>query len=101
MAMRGKKTMNIDGVRTTNFPYEVIDGEEHYNLHAAVVVEHITENIPREAKPAITIDYDKIPESFHRAVREKMGIKQPDAINEAETREREQKLIEFLDKGAK
>lgn len=99
--MRGKKTMNIDGVRTTNFPYEVIDGEEHYNLHAAVVVEHITENIPLEAKPAITIDYDKIPESFHRTVREKMGMRHPDMINEAETRKREQKLIELLDKGAK
>lgn len=91
--MKGRKTLKIDDVQTTNYPYEVIDGEEHYNLHAGVVVEHIVKHIPPEAKPAVIIDYEKIPESFHQMVNEKMGLK---PVDEEEAKKREQKLVQVL-----
>ena len=96
--MKGRKTMKIDGVCTTNFPYEIIDGEEHYQLHSAVVVEQITEGIPTEAKPAVTVDFEKIPDEFHRLVRTKMGMRQLEEMNEEEAREHQEKLIDLLNK---
>lgn len=94
--MKGKKDMMINNVKTQNFPYEVIDGEEHYPLHSAVVVESIASKIPDEVKPSITIDYDQIPESYFKKVKEDLGIRSVNKSQE-ETMQRERKLLELLD----
>lgn len=96
MKMKGKKDMLINNVKTQNFPYEVIDGEEHYPLHSAAVVESITEQIPDAVKPSVIIDYDKIPESYFQKVKENLGIRS-DNKNQEQTMQRERKLIELLE----
>lgn len=88
--------MIIDNVKTQNFPYEVIDGEEHYPLHSAVVVESIASKIPDEVKASITIDYDQIPESYFQKIKEDMGIRSVDK-DQGETMQRERKLLELLE----
>ncbi|MNW45990.1 hypothetical protein D3C74_232670 [compost metagenome] len=88
--------MIIDNVKTQNFPYEVIDGEEHYPLHSAVVVESIASKIPDEVKPSIIIDYDQIPKSYFQKVKEDMGIRSVDK-DQGETMQRERKLLELLE----
>ncbi|GIP08165.1 hypothetical protein J1TS5_03350 [Paenibacillus macerans] len=92
--MKGKKDMVINNVKTQNFPYEVIDGEEHYPLHSAAVVESITDMIPDAVKPSVTIDYDQIPESYFEKVKAELGIR---TVNPEEAAQHERKLLETLD----
>lgn len=91
--MKGKKEMIINEVRTVNFPFETIDGETHYPLHSAAVVERITAGIPEAAKASVTIDYDQIPEAYVQQVKQELGIRPADPAS-AEASER--KLIEAL-----
>ncbi|WP_148466843.1 hypothetical protein [Paenibacillus senegalimassiliensis] len=91
---KGKKDMIIRNVKTKNFPYELIDGEEHYPLHSAAVVESIADQIPDEVKPLIAIDYDAIPDSYFQKVKAELGIK-PVNMNRAD--EHERKLLESLE----
>lgn len=85
--------MVINNVRTRNFPYEVIDGEEHYPLHSAAVVESITGQIPDEVKASVTIDYEQIPESYFKKIKRELGIRSVDPKQAADL---EQKLLEGL-----
>ncbi|MGG1879826.1 hypothetical protein ABDI30_19930 [Paenibacillus cisolokensis] len=93
MKMKGKKDMLINNVKTQNFPYEVIDGEEHYPLHSAAVVESITEQIPDAVKPSVIIDYDKIPESYFNKVKTELGIR---SVDPKEASKHERKLLDTL-----
>lgn len=85
--------MLINNVRTRNFPYEVIDGEEHYPLHSAAVVESIIGQIPDEVKASVTIDYEQIPESYFKKIKLELGIRSVDPKQAADL---EQKLLEGL-----
>ncbi|MNB77495.1 hypothetical protein D3C75_241810 [compost metagenome] len=93
--MKGTKDMLINDVRTTNFPYEIIDGEEHYPLHSTAVVESITESIPDELKSVITIDFSKIPESYFQLVKAELGVTEADPVQAAEN---ESRLLEALER---
>lgn len=86
--------MIIGNVKTKNFPYELIDGEEHYPLHSTAVIESIADQIPDEVKPLIAIDYDAIPDSFFQKVKTELGIK---PVNPTQALEYERKLLESLE----
>ncbi|WP_134913159.1 hypothetical protein [Paenibacillus sp. IHB B 3084] len=92
--MKGKKDMVIDNVKTRNFPFEVIDGEEHYPLHSAAVIESITGQIPDEVKPSVTIDYDQIPEAYFKRMKLELGIR---SVDPKQASHFEQRLLETLD----
>jgi hypothetical protein len=92
--MKGKKDMLIHNVKTKNFPYEVIDGEEHYPLHSAAVIESIADKIPDEVKPLVTIDYEDIPTSYFQKVKNELGIKEVDPLMALEN---ERKLLEAFE----
>lgn len=92
--MKGKKDMIIRNVKTKNFPYEVIDGEEHYPLHSTAVIESIADQIPDDVKPLVAIDYEAIPDSYFQKIKNELGIKPVDMI---QTVEHERKLLESLE----
>ncbi|MBG9795333.1 hypothetical protein ABD76_25905 [Paenibacillus dendritiformis] len=86
--------MIINNVKTQNFPYEVIDGEEHYPLHSAAVVESIADQIPDAVKPSVTIDYDQIPASYFEKVKAELGLR---SVDPEEALQHERKLLTTLD----
>lgn len=93
--MKGTKDMIINDVKTTNFPYEVIDGEEHYPLHSTAVVESIVEQIPAELKGVMTIDFAQIPKSYFEKVKSELGFKDSDPVQAAEN---ESLLLDALER---
>ncbi|MCE3203413.1 hypothetical protein [Paenibacillus sonchi] len=93
--MKGTKDMLINDVKTTNFPYEVIDGEEHYPLHSTTVVESITEKIPDELKAVMTIDYSQIPESYFQKVKAELGVQEANPVQAAKN---ESLLLDVLER---
>lgn len=65
-------TRLFDQVKVINFPYTEEDGEKLYPLLSGVVVENIIEEIPEDIRPAIILDYEKIPKSYFEEERERI-----------------------------
>jgi len=94
--MKLRKDMNFNGVKVINFPYTVEDGEEMYSLFESVVVEKVVSQIPEEVRPAIILDFEKLPNTlFEEHKRELEKITESKVSNE-EIDKAERKLIEVL-----
>ena len=90
-------TRLFDQVKVINFPYTEEDGEKLYPLLSGVVVENIIEEIPERIRPAITLDYEKIPESYFEEEREKIRkMRGGKEMSPEELEAAEQKLIEIF-----
>ena len=87
----------FDGVKVINFPYTEEDGEKLYPLLSGVVVENIIEQIPERIRPAIILDYAKIPSSYFEEERERIRkVRGGKKMTPEELEAAEQKLIEIF-----
>lgn len=89
--MKGSETQMVNGVEVRNFPVFMRQGEKSYPLLSAAVVEHVVEMIPEVIRPAVVIDYEKIPPSFFERERED-GPK----MNPSELKSAEEKLVKTI-----
>lgn len=91
----------FDGVEVINFPYSIEDGEKEYPLFSGAVVRDVVKNIPQDIRPAIVLDYEKIPQKFfdeHQKKVDKMGTGKRMTPEELEAAERKLAEIFFDEK---
>lgn len=92
-----KVTTIFDGVKVINFPYTEEEGERLYPLLSGVVVENIIEQIPERIRPAIILDYEKIPPSYFEEERERIRkMRGGKKMSPEELEAAERKLVEIF-----
>ncbi|WP_040288141.1 hypothetical protein [Alicyclobacillus hesperidum] len=90
-------TMEFNSVTFSNFPAFIEDRKiTGYPLMSAVVADMFAEQIPSEARKAITVDFSKLDmETLMEQAKQQLGIQTPFA-NEQESWEAEQHLLQIL-----
>lgn len=70
----------FEGVPVHNFPVSFEEGgDEVYPLDSGIVVRDMAKKIPEEIRPAVIIDYEKIPRSFFDKEKAKLSRSMSDA----------------------